>query len=80
MSATSFVAIVVVLAFATGFVVAAIIWLISWALSPKDEIKLIFDSFKSYRSKFKTDLKDTSIIALAKKRDDLLITEISKNK
>jgi hypothetical protein len=38
MNVTGFIATVVVLAFATGFFVAAIIWFIGWVLSPKDEI------------------------------------------
>jgi hypothetical protein len=38
MTVSGFVALVVLLAFAIGFFVAAIIWFIGWVLSPKDEI------------------------------------------
>jgi len=36
MNTMNFIAIVIVLAFATGFLVAALIWGISWLISPKE--------------------------------------------
>lgn len=41
MSVINFIALVIVLAFAIGFFVAGLIWLISWILAPKTNQKTI---------------------------------------
>jgi hypothetical protein len=77
MSAFSFVALVIVLAFATGFVVAAIIWLISWAISPKKEKSSISGFMKVYNSYYKPHLNEARIPVTDKY---LRVNEETKNK
>jgi hypothetical protein len=55
MNAINFVGLVIVLAFGIGFFVAALIWFISWIISPKKKEKRITDFFKDIRINKKND-------------------------
>lgn len=77
MSAISFVAIVILLSFATGFVVAAIIWFISWAISPKDEKNTISGFMKAFNSYYRPHLLNKATVSVTGK---LNVTDETKNK
>jgi hypothetical protein len=74
MNATGFVALVVVLAFGIGFFVAAIIWLMSWAISPKEE-NALSRFFKDFGSKYKRSLPATNVVSVGNLKKELLVAE-----
>jgi hypothetical protein len=63
MNAISFVAISILLAFVTGFVVAGIIWFISWAILPKKETTSISNFLKNFNAYYKPNLSTAKVEA-----------------
>ena len=59
MNTIGFVAICIVLAFAIGFTVAAIIWLLCWLMQPKDQREKLFGFLKVFKSNKQSDLSET---------------------